>query len=39
VYFVGAIATHLRARWYDISYPSVYLVLAAGSLTLRVATL
>lgn len=33
LYFVGAIITHLRARWYDVSYPSVYLLLAAASLT------
>jgi DoxX-like family len=38
IYFVGAIITHLRARWYDISYPSVYLVLAATSLVLGLAS-
>lgn len=34
LYFVGAIITHVRARWYDISYPSIYLLLATGSLGL-----
>jgi len=38
LYFVAAIITHLRARWYDVSYPSVYLVLAASSLTLGLAS-
>jgi hypothetical protein len=38
VYFVGAIITHLRARWYDISYPSLYLVLATASLALGLAS-
>ena len=35
-FFVGAIVTHLRARWYAIGYPAVYLVLAAGSFVLNV---
>lgn len=38
LYFVGAIITHLRARWYDISYPSIYLLLAAASLALLLAS-
>ena len=38
LFFVGAIITHLRARWYSFSYPAVYLVLAVGSLVLRVAS-
>lgn len=38
LYFVGAIIIHLRAHWYDISYPSAYLLLAAGSLTLGLAS-
>lgn len=37
LYFVAAIVTHLRARWYDVSYPAVYLLLAASSLTLALA--
>jgi hypothetical protein len=37
LYFVGAIITHLRARWYDISYPSVYLALATTTLALGLA--
>jgi hypothetical protein len=36
LYFAGAIVTHVRARWYDISYPSIYLLLAAGSLGLAI---
>jgi hypothetical protein len=38
LYFVGAIIAHLQARWYDISYPSAYLLLAAASLTLGLAS-
>ncbi len=38
LYFVGAIITHLRARWYDVSYPSVYLLLATASLILGLAS-
>jgi hypothetical protein len=38
LYFTGAVITHLRARWYDVSYPSTYLLLAAGSLTLGLAS-
>jgi hypothetical protein len=39
LYFLGAIITHLRARWYDsIGYPGFYLVLAAGSLVLGLAS-
>jgi len=37
LFFVGAIITHLRARWYSFSYPSVYLLLAVGCLVLGVA--
>ena len=25
LFFVGAIITHVRARWYSFAYPSVYL--------------
>jgi hypothetical protein len=35
--FAGAIIAHLRARWYDISYPSIYLVLGATTLALGLA--
>jgi hypothetical protein len=38
LYFVGAIITHLRARWYAIGYPATYLLLAAGSLVLGLAS-
>jgi hypothetical protein len=37
LFFIGAIITHVRARWYSFSYPSVYLLLAVGSLVLGVA--
>jgi hypothetical protein len=36
LFFIGAIITHVRARWYSFSYPSVYLLLAVGSLVLGV---
>ena len=38
LFFVGAIITHVRARWYSFSYPTVYLVLAMGSLGSRLAS-
>jgi hypothetical protein len=38
LYFLGAVVTHLRARWYDVSYPSVYLLLATASLTFGLAS-
>jgi hypothetical protein len=37
LFFVGAIITHLRARWYSFGYPAVYLMLAVASLGLGVA--
>lgn len=38
LYFIGAIITVVRARWYShIPYPFIYMALAAGSLTLGVA--
>jgi hypothetical protein len=37
-YFAGAVITHLRAHWYSIGYPAFYLVLAAGSLVLGLAS-
>jgi hypothetical protein len=40
LFFVGAIITALRARWYaHLPYPAVWLVLAIGSLVLRLASL
>ncbi len=38
LYFAGAVITHLRARWYDVSYPSTYMVLATASLVLGLAS-
>lgn len=39
LFFVNAISFTLRARWYaNLAYPGVWLVLAVGSLGLRVAT-
>src|SRR5262245_59277947 len=38
LFFVGAIAVVMRARWYaHLFWPSTYLLLAIGSLTLRLA--
>jgi hypothetical protein len=38
LFFVGAIAVVIRARWYaHLLWPSTYLLLAAGSLALRLA--
>lgn len=39
LFFAGAIATVVRARWFAHYYPAVWLALAAGSLALRVASL
>ena len=39
LYFVGAVATVVRARWFAHYYAAVWLALSAGSLTLRLATL
>ena len=36
-FFIGAIATHVRAGWYSFSYPAVYLGLSTGSLGLGIA--
>lgn len=39
LFFVGAIIFTLRARWYiHLPYPALWLLLAAASLVLRVAT-
>ena len=38
LFFLGAIVTVLRARWYaHLPYPTAWLLLAAGSLVLRLA--
>jgi hypothetical protein len=38
LFFVGAIAVVIRARWYShLPWPSTYLLLAVGSLALRLA--
>src|SRR4029453_2677830 len=38
LFFVGAIAVVIRARWYaHLAWPATYLLLAAGSLALRLA--
>ncbi|MFL5578553.1 MAG: DoxX family protein [Gemmatimonadaceae bacterium] len=38
VYFVGAIVTVVRARWYShLGYPALFLLPAAASLVLRLA--
>jgi hypothetical protein len=38
LFFVGAIAVVMRARWFShLAWPSTYLVLAIGSLALRLA--
>jgi hypothetical protein len=39
LYFVGAVITVARARWYShLPYPTAFLVMAAASLVLRLAT-
>lgn len=39
VFFLGALITVVRSQWYsDIHYPATYLLLAAGSLVLRLAS-
>jgi hypothetical protein len=38
LYFIGAIVTVARARWYShLAYPTLFLLLAIGSLVLRLA--
>jgi hypothetical protein len=40
LFFVGAIAVVIRARWYShLPWPTTYLLLAVGSLALRLAVL
>jgi hypothetical protein len=38
LFFIGALITHVRARFWNIAAPSVFLLLAVGSLVLRLAT-
>jgi len=38
LFFTGAVVTVVRARWYAHVYPVVYLLLAAASLALRLAS-
>ena len=38
LFFTGAIITHLRARYWNIAAPVAFLLLAVGSLVLRVAS-
>jgi hypothetical protein len=39
LFFAAAIVAHLRVRWYStIPFPAGFLLLAAGSLALRLAT-
>jgi hypothetical protein len=38
LFFVGAIITHLRAHFYSFTYPAAFLLLAVGSLGLRLAS-
>ena len=38
VFFVGALFTHVRARYWEIAPPAAFLLLAVGSLVLRVAS-
>jgi len=38
LFFIGAIVVVMRARWYShLPWPATYLLLAAGSLALRIA--
>ncbi len=38
LFFVGAIITHLRAHWCSFTQPATFLLLAVGSLGLRLAS-
>jgi hypothetical protein len=38
LFFVGALITHVRARYWEIAAPVTFLLLALGSLVLRVAS-
>ncbi len=37
LFFIGAIVTHVLARWYSFGYPAIYLVLGASALWLGLA--
>lgn len=40
LFFLGAVATVVRTRWYEhLPYPTVFLALAAAALALRLASL
>lgn len=39
LFFLGAIVTVVRARWFEHYYPAVFLLLAVGALASRLATL
>lgn len=34
LFFVGAIITHVRARWFSFGFPATYLLLAVGALVM-----
>jgi hypothetical protein len=34
LFFVGAIITHIRARWFSFGFPATYLLLAVGALVM-----
>jgi DoxX-like family len=38
LFFIGALITHIRARYWEIAAPVTFLLLAVGSLVLRVAS-
>ena len=38
LFFIGAIITHVRARYWNIAPPAAFLLLAVSSLVLRVAS-
>jgi hypothetical protein len=38
LFFIGALITHVRARYWEITAPAAFLLLAVGSLVLRVAS-
>jgi len=38
LFFIGALITHVRARYWDVAAPVTFLLLAVGSLVLRAST-
>ena len=36
LFFVGAIITHIRARWFSFGFPATYLLLGVGALVMGV---